>query len=309
MYDMAVVTLRRTSLAFLLHAIALGARASDCNQNGADDAADLAQGTSHDVNGNAVPDECDIERDVFGYAVHFQLDLGPTTKFADLADMDLDGIPDVVAIEPDAARVFLLKDRGELRSVLTTKSSAGAFRGVSHAVVEDLDEDGDPDLAAAAWGELILLRNVEKGRLELEARLENGSDPAFVTAADLNGDGRMDLLTANSLLGDLPDNFSIYLSQGGLQLAEPLHFVAGKVHGAAVARDFDGDGDIDWALALRDVRTVRVHLNRGSGIQFEAVDSPALPAEACFRPRPEQWGGELRHPDWAIRRRLAARWG
>src|SRR5213593_3515050 len=32
----------------------------DCNQNGVDDAQDIAAGTSRDCNGNGVPDECDL---------------------------------------------------------------------------------------------------------------------------------------------------------------------------------------------------------------------------------------------------------
>ncbi len=36
------------------------ARASDCNRNWVDDAADIASGTSQDANGNGVPDECDV---------------------------------------------------------------------------------------------------------------------------------------------------------------------------------------------------------------------------------------------------------
>ncbi|GMU80800.1 MAG: hypothetical protein AMXMBFR47_06710 [Planctomycetota bacterium] len=40
--------------------LAGGGGITDCNNNGVDDADDIANGTSDDCNGNAVPDECDI---------------------------------------------------------------------------------------------------------------------------------------------------------------------------------------------------------------------------------------------------------
>ena len=36
-----------------------GARTFDCNQNGIEDAVDIATGSSSDANGNGVPDECE----------------------------------------------------------------------------------------------------------------------------------------------------------------------------------------------------------------------------------------------------------
>jgi len=37
------------------------APASDCNDNGVEDAVDIAVGYSSDVDGNGVPDECDVD--------------------------------------------------------------------------------------------------------------------------------------------------------------------------------------------------------------------------------------------------------
>lgn len=43
--------------------LAVSAGACDCNQNGVDDADDIAGGFSSDCNGNGIPDECDIDAD------------------------------------------------------------------------------------------------------------------------------------------------------------------------------------------------------------------------------------------------------
>ncbi len=34
---------------------------ADCNHNGVEDSVDIAFGTSSDVNGNGVPDECEVD--------------------------------------------------------------------------------------------------------------------------------------------------------------------------------------------------------------------------------------------------------
>jgi len=64
----------------------------DCNQNGADDAEDIAQGVSMDLNGNAVPDECE---DCNGNMV---LDSDDIASGASL-DLNGNGVPD--ECEPD----------------------------------------------------------------------------------------------------------------------------------------------------------------------------------------------------------------
>ena len=52
-------------------------RDCDCNQNGRDDAADVAQGSSQDCNGNDIPDEC--EPDCNGNAIADECDLAAGT--------------------------------------------------------------------------------------------------------------------------------------------------------------------------------------------------------------------------------------
>ncbi|MDG2095195.1 MAG: hypothetical protein P8J89_07980 [Phycisphaerales bacterium] len=66
----------------------------DCNDNGAEDGDDIADGTSEDCNGNGVPDECDLEdgvaSDCNGNSVPDSCDIADGTE----SDCDGNGTPD-----------------------------------------------------------------------------------------------------------------------------------------------------------------------------------------------------------------------
>jgi hypothetical protein len=78
----------------------------DCNENGEIDGVDIAQGTSHDWNGNSIPDECDdcnengvadVVDIIFGLSADCNGNWQPDE--CDIAggssdDLDLDGVPD-----------------------------------------------------------------------------------------------------------------------------------------------------------------------------------------------------------------------
>jgi hypothetical protein len=129
--------------------------------------------------------------------------------------------------------------------------------GAVRAEVRDFNGDGRPDilvLMAQAREGIYLLVNQGQNEFRMEALLE--FPPSWGLAGleltDFNKDGKVDLLVANGDNGDfaLPlksyHGVRLYLNDGRNHFREAFFY---PMHGAckAVARDFDGDGDLDVA--------------------------------------------------------------
>jgi hypothetical protein len=129
--------------------------------------------------------------------------------------------------------------------------------GVLQTEIRDLDGDGKPDIAALfaqATEGMIFFYN--RGDGDFEATIIFQKQPAFghthFEMVDFDRDGNLDLLVTNGDNGDYESSpkpyhgIRLYLGRGGSQFEEKLFL---PLHGAykAIARDFDGDGDLDIA--------------------------------------------------------------
>jgi len=138
--------------------------------------------------------------------------------------------------------------------------------GAHQSVASDLDRDGDLDLLVAQDGGLLLLDNLRQGRFadrswDSGLRAPGVASPTVraVASADLDNDGRPDLVTAPEAGGivlwhNLGDRF------GAWALDQPSPKDTGKVS-AVVPLDADHDGRLDLALAT--AAGVGVWLQRG----------------------------------------------
>ncbi|MBW3597989.1 MAG: VCBS repeat-containing protein, partial [Planctomycetes bacterium] len=88
-----------------------------------------------------------------------------------------------------------------------------------------------------------------------------GDGPVDVIAADVNGDGIDDIITANSL----SDDVSVVLGLGGGAFGTSTEFPAGSEPTAVKAADLDLDGDLDLIVALAFDSSVAVLPNSGGG--------------------------------------------
>ena len=84
-----------------------------------------------------------------------------------------------------------------------------------------------------------------------------GSAPFSVTVADVNGDGHLDILTANS--GN--DTVSVRLGDGAGGFSGTTDLAVGSEPRSATVADVNGDGRLDILVANNDGRTVSVLLN------------------------------------------------
>ena len=94
-----------------------------------------------------------------------------------------------------------------------------------------------------------------------------GTNPDAVAAADLNGDGRADVVTANGGSGDV----SVLLGDGAGGFAAAKTFASGPHPVGVAVGDMDGDGRLDLAVVNRDDSTVAVLRGAGDGTFAAAV--------------------------------------
>ena len=197
------------------------------------------------------------------------LDGQPWITDLTIADLDGDGWKDVIACDGRLNQVVWLRQTG--RGVFVEQDIGGQVAGPAHVEVADLDGDGHLDVLVAAMGVIqpsnnrtgavVVLHNDGTNHFTNRILLENVARVTFVSAADLNGDGRLDLSIGQ--FGYLQGEIRWLENQGNWQFAShSLLDLPGTIH--APVADFNADGHPDLAaLVAQDAE--EVHLFTGDG--------------------------------------------
>jgi hypothetical protein len=121
-----------------------------------------------------------------------------------LGDINGDGLDDLYLCQAGGLpnRLFLQNPDGTLRDA-TVESGTGWVESSRSALLVDLDNDGDQDLAVTTYGRLVLANNDGTGRFEVAAILETGIGAMGVSAADYDGDGDLDLYVCHYSAGNM----------------------------------------------------------------------------------------------------------
>jgi hypothetical protein len=140
--------------------------------------------------------------------------------------------------------------------------------------VADLDGDGHADVAAAMDSNAIdVYLGKGDGTLRPTGQYATGDMTHAIAAADLNGDGRLDLVVTNVSYPPGPGTplalgqgrIAVLLNSGGGKFQDEVVYPAGNGTNALVVADLDGDGHPDVAVANDVDGTVGVFHNAGDG--------------------------------------------
>jgi FG-GAP-like repeat/FG-GAP repeat len=187
------------------------------------------------------------------------------------ADLNDDGHVDLAVADADAGAVSVLINRGD--GTFGSRGDYATAPDPGSIAIEDLDGDGEPDVVTANTPEdnldaatVSVLLNKGNGTFRARRDYPTGPYNKSVALADLNGDGKADIVTANH---GGNGSVSVLLNKGDGTF-EPRHdYRVGhspygtQVNSAAVG-DMNADGKPDVVTA-DDRRTVSVLLNRGDG--------------------------------------------
>lgn len=161
------------------------------------------------------------------------------------ADLDDDGDLDVAAVGWYANAVNWYENEGGTPIAWTKRTIDGTFSGAHEVFITDMDDDGDPDLLAAAANVKTVAwwRNSGGDPLVWEkCIIDTTFDGArSARAGDFNGDGRIDVAGAALLDHDI----TVWYNSGDTAWIEQI--VDGNFLGAHMVRvsDIDSDGDPD----------------------------------------------------------------
>ncbi|MGK0350877.1 MAG: hypothetical protein ACJAYX_001553 [Planctomycetota bacterium] len=184
------------------------------------------------------------------FSTPIALQTGDNPQHIVAADLNGDGLLDLVSANKDSDDLFVIYqtapgvfDDNNPRVLNTGLDSEP--QGVAAA---DLNGDGRLDLVSANGlsDRLMVFFQSASGVLPTTANLvlEPGDFPRDVAGADLNGDGLLDIVSANDFAGTLTVFFQ-GPAPGAFNTTPDRTLPTGGRPLATVAADLDGDGDID----------------------------------------------------------------
>jgi hypothetical protein len=179
-----------------------------------------------------------------------------TTGGACMMDATGDGHMDLVLMQagPQAIRVLHATGNGNFEE---WDAAAAGLKAQGHAVacaVGDYDGDGLNDLAVALDDQVLLFRNLGKGKFQdgtAEAGLGARNRPSGITFVDYDHDGDLDLFLTGSPMkdGDAPN--VLWRNDGNktfTEWTEPTGLDGAGKTTAAILTDFNNDRAVDIAV-------------------------------------------------------------
>ena len=191
-----------------------------------------------------------------------------------VADVNGDGKMDLVCGNAGDSpytngTLSILTNNGSGGFVLASTLSIG--HGPGSITAADVNRDGKVDLITANWdngigGTLSVWTNNGNGVFGSNATLNVGSGPVSVTAADVNGDGRLDLICVNYGATGNGKTLSVLTNNGSGVFGSNATLNVGTGPMSVIAADINGDGRPDLICANYGNNTLTVLTNNGGGV-------------------------------------------
>ncbi|MFM7193698.1 MAG: FG-GAP-like repeat-containing protein, partial [Bacteroidota bacterium] len=220
------------------------------------------------------------------------LSFSPKTDFitgtdpfsASIGDLDSDGKPDLIVTNYTSNTVSVFKNTSVIGTIDVNSFSAKidfpTGGNPSGSSIGDLDQDGKPELIVTnrTSASVSVFKNNSTGgsigtvSFATRVDLPTSLDPWRVSLGDMDGDGKSDLIIANSSGGtvNVIRNQSSAGSISGNSFAPKFDLAAGALPYQPAIGDMDGDGKPDILAVNAASNSVSVFRNAiaGGGLNF-----------------------------------------
>lgn len=198
--------------------------------------------------------------------------VGQTPTAIAVGDFNGDGKTDLTVANSKSNNISVLKNisAGVVRFDARPEFGIGSSSFLPYSVaIADFDSDGRQDLITAnnSSNNISVLRNlgavggIVRFNLPVEFPVGSSTNPAWVAVGDLDGDGKTDVVVANSNSGSVSILRNTSASQGTISFASPVNFLTTASPRFVNVGDFDSDGKLDLAVVNYNSNNISILRN------------------------------------------------
>lgn len=216
------------------------------------------------------PAKSNIESSDFTPQVDFSAGASTGPNSIKTSDIDGDGKPDLITANSNNSSISVLQNIGNGGSINFSSPfifSTSAGGTPSSLAIGDLDADGKNDIVCSDFNafSLSLFRNTSNiNNISFAASigLATGIYPSSVSINDIDGDGKLDIVTTNFGTNSL-SIFQNISSPGNLSFTKISDISTGSLYGPRIISfgDIDGDYKPDMVVGYPNINTISIFRN------------------------------------------------